>query len=388
MCLPTSVLLFLQLIALVVAATNEDIGNVFSLTKKDVPPGESCPGTIRHNQFNKTGPGDGYIRIPHEHVSADTSRCSAKGERPYTPLLDSSAFESEFKRNADLFPISNNSDLGLLERLRQSKAIIGILEFGDLNCGKHQFRKGTIVAVVRNRTVPLPELGLFNLIDNATYLLMFESNVPNPKRCVYRTAFAKSSGRQVPDCFPAQMTLEVSGKSVRMDQLKHGSRVASGSAGHSQVYAFSHRDHSSMGRYIRFSTDNTKHLIVSKGHYVFSGGILRPAHTIQVGDVLDTRTGYSRVVRVEPSVLLRGRFNPHTFSGEMLVNNFRVSAFTQELHPTVAHYLLAPVRLLWRATGGWSDRASPLRWLHGETKLRGLTRFLPSGPAKFGWQTY
>lgn len=384
--LSASVPFLFLFVMLASAATKDDIKNVFSLSERDVPAGEVCPQTIRHEAFEKSGPGGGYIRIPHTSISIDTSQCTARGERPYIPLLDSNVFESEFKRNADVFPISTNEDLGLLGLLQRSKSIIGFLEFGDLSCGRHTFRKGTIVAVVRNNTAPLAELGLVNLVNNATYLLMLESNVPNPKRCVYRTAaLSKSTHPRVPDCFPGQATLTSTSGIVRMDQLKHGARIAVGGSQHSNVFAFSHRDPSSIGRYIRFTTDTHSSLAVSKGHYVFSDGILKPAHMIRVGDVLDTRSGSARVTMVEPSVLMQGRYNPHTLSGEMLVNGFRVSSYTQELHPSIAHLLLSPIRVLWRFTDGWDDRFSPLLWLHGETKLRRLTRFIPSGPDELKW---
>lgn len=297
-------------------------------------------------------------------------------------MLDADELEKEMKRNSHIFKISSNADRGLLKALLDIRSIIGVELHGNLRCDNIMFRKGTIYAIVRNDTKAAPKLGLDHLLDGATYLLIFETE-PDAKRCVYRSE-TKVKRKAPIDCFPAHASVAIGDAHVRMDQLSHGALIRTG-VSHSRVFAFSHRDKTSTKHFMRFTTRSGARLTISSGHYVYSHGKMRAARTIRVGDVLDTAKGHERVHRVEPSVLARGVYNPHTESGTMLVGDgearFHVSCYTESVHPHLAKILLTPVRLAWRLTGGWRASHSPLRILHKESRLRIAARWLPRGPA-------
>lgn len=217
------------LIQSAICATSNDIKGVFSLWKATTKTTKLCPQVIRHTAFASTGPNGGYIRIYHNTTEVSRGvKCTSKSEFPYTVLLDSATLKKEVDNNPVLFPLSSNEDLGLLDRLRETGSIVGTEAFGDRVCGPYTFRKGTIVAFVRNSTRPVPALGLSGLVDGDKYLLMFEARVPNPKRCVYRSAAvaAKPKTRRRPDCFPSSARVSLhDGSTVRMDALSHGTKT-------------------------------------------------------------------------------------------------------------------------------------------------------------------
>lgn len=361
------------------AAIPSDIKSVFSLSKKDGA--SSCPPTLQPLEYTDVG---GYLRIYNSKLRAGTGLCATSQE--FIPLLSAPIVEKELKRNSDLFRLTNR-DRGFLKHLRRTHSIIGMNAYYNLVCGNTIFRKGTIMAFVRNKTEPVPELGLSDLLNGFTYLLMLETGVSSPKRCVYKTSAPKqddsgtAATTQRIDCFPAHATVQLSTsqRSIRMDQLEHGHAITD----HGPVFAFSHRDPTSVASYIRFTADNGKTLMVSPGHYVFSAGKLRVAGSIRTGDYLDGQGAQKmRVVSIERNVRARGMFNPHTASGQLIVDGFRVSCYTRAVHPYLAHKLLLPVRMLYQFAGS----VAPLRWLHKESSFRRLVGFLPKGPLALEWQ--
>jgi len=355
------------------AAVPSDIKSTFSLSTQDDRGPNGCPATLQPLEYTDT---NGYLRIYNGKLRAGTRLCSAPAS--FIPLLSAPVLERELSRNSDLLTVDNR-DRGLLKNLQITHSIVGINAYSDLICGKSTFRKGTIMAFIRNATAAVPELGLSDALKDFTYLLMLETGVKAPKRCIYKTAGDFTQRR--PDCFPAHATVQLATtqRSVRMDQLDHGHHIEH----HGPVFAFSHRDAASIGSYIRFSTDNDMSLMVSPGHYVFSAGKMRVAHSIRTGDFLDGKHGQKmRVVQVENNVRARGRFNPHTPSGQLIVDGFRVSCYTQAVHPFLAHKALLPVRFLYHLTGA----IAPLSWLHKDSSLRRLASFLPNGPLALEWQ--
>ena len=83
---------------------------------------------------------------------------------------------------------------------------------------------------------------------------------------------------------------------------------------------------------------------LTAGHFVPVGGVLKPAGKVAVGDVLTLGDGRTAAVTDRVAEAALGLFNPHTASGTLLVDGVLVSAYTEAVHPTVAHLLLAPLR--------------------------------------------
>lgn len=136
----------------------------------------------------------------------------------------------------------------------------------------------------------------------------------------------------------------------------------------SDVYGWSHRLPGGTHTYVRLThapagaaaaaaaaggpPAPTRDLLLSPGHLVYvNGGALVAARAVAVGDRLATPAvpGGESTVVATGRVGATGKMNPHTLSGELLVDGVRVSTYTDALHPAMAHALLAPVRAAYRA---------------------------------------
>ncbi|KAK1858516.1 hypothetical protein I4F81_001117 [Pyropia yezoensis] len=169
-----------------------------------------------------------------------------------------------------------------------------------------------------------------------------------------------------PACFPAAATVELAdGSTTELAALSAGMavRVAQGAhtGAHSHVYGWSHRQLDGRHTYVRLShvpeaaagdeRPAPRHLLLSPGHLLYVGGSLVPARSVRVGDALATpgvAGGVSRVVATGTTTAA-GKVNPHTLSGDLLVDGVRVSTYTDALPTVVAHALLAPARAAFRA---------------------------------------
>ena len=161
-------------------------------------------------------------------------------------------------------------------------------------------------------------------------------------------------------CFPAAATVELAdGSTAALGALPAGSTVRVGARTHSDVFGWSHRQTGGRHAYVRLTHVDgagapaaaTRDLLLSPGHLVYANGMRVPARDVVVGDALTTpgtATRVSRVVAVGSAVAV-GKVNPHTLHGDVVVDGVRVSSYTDALHPTVAHALLAPARAAYRA---------------------------------------
>lgn len=166
-----------------------------------------------------------------------------------------------------------------------------------------------------------------------------------------------------------------SGETKQMHELKVGDVVK---AAHpdtfSAVYFFSHADADVRASAVRIETSISGVVFTaSPGHLLYVNGHLVEAGRIRVGDILhvardddddDDDSGSSTpsvdaiVVAVARSVV-RGRFNPHTLHGDIVVNGIAASSFTTAVHPAVARTLLLPFRAAYRALGAhWTVKTA------------------------------
>uniref|UniRef100_A0A7S0XIC4 Lysine-specific metallo-endopeptidase domain-containing protein n=1 Tax=Erythrolobus madagascarensis TaxID=708628 RepID=A0A7S0XIC4_9RHOD len=157
-------------------------------------------------------------------------------------------------------------------------------------------------------------------------------------------------------CFPASAFVELeSGERRRMDEVKIGDVVVvgfdeknGGEKVFSAVYAFGHRDERIVANdYVRIAVSCGETLLVSEGHLVYANGQLRAARDVVVGDSMrcvsfggTLLAQHGIVERVEPGVTRRGRFNPHTKHGDIVVDGVVSSTYTDIFSPTLAHCLL------------------------------------------------
>lgn len=183
-------------------------------------------------------------------------------------------------------------------------------------------------------------------------------------------------------CFPGDSTVTISdGSTVMIKDLKVGTHVLSDSGTFSPVFMFGHRDTKSWMPVIEIRAAGSSGTVrMSPGHYLYVDGRLRTAEKVVVGDMVTTATGESvPVIEVTKSVG-HGMYAPTTMSGSLVVDGVLASAYTNAVHPSVAHWLLAPMRLMYRARLlphlSWLERRS---WAWLARKLR-----VARGPDTFG----
>lgn len=153
-------------------------------------------------------------------------------------------------------------------------------------------------------------------------------------------------------CFPASAVVYLkSGNTVQMSELQIGDWVSSGGDSFSPVIGFTHRSSNAVSTLIRFRIEAGQSIAMSPGHYIYANDDLKAASQVKIGDILELRYGQREAVRSVELEVATGLFNPQTYSGDIDVDNFRVSTYTRAIPPTTAHRLLAPLRLLYSLVG-------------------------------------
>lgn len=160
-------------------------------------------------------------------------------------------------------------------------------------------------------------------------------------------------------CFPATATVRLaSGAVKRMDDITVGDLVQVSTlrrtvASHSDdvehhfspVFFFSHRQFAGYYPFVQLETHDNRSLVVSPSHYVYLTRGLVPARSVRIGDSLISDTGVAAAVVTSISYTRReGLFNPHTTHGDIVVDGFHTSCYTEAIRPYTAHAFLAPLR--------------------------------------------
>lgn len=148
-------------------------------------------------------------------------------------------------------------------------------------------------------------------------------------------------------CFPSssQVTL-ANGTKILMNDLIVGHQVFVNSKESSNVFMFSHRYPEVQTIFVELATDAGHLLQLTVGHYLYVNGAVAPASSVKVGDSLESETGAAVKVSSVSNVKATGLFNPHTLQGDIVVNGIRTTTYTDAIHPTLAHALLAPARAM------------------------------------------
>lgn len=156
-------------------------------------------------------------------------------------------------------------------------------------------------------------------------------------------------------CFPRSAEVELMDGSVKlMKDVRIGDSVHVGDGQFSPVIMFTHQDDDARTWFVRVITDDNNVLVASAGHYVYANGQLMPMRKIRVGDAMQViynhrrSDGASMTVRSVSKVRGNGLYNPQTASGDIVVNGFKSSCYTEAVQVNTAHALLLPIRLLRR----------------------------------------
>lgn len=149
-------------------------------------------------------------------------------------------------------------------------------------------------------------------------------------------------------CFPAHATVRLENGTVkRMEDVKVGDRVHVGGREYSTVFSWGHRDERKWAGFVKIVTGDTA-IELSPHHYIFVDDHLTIASAARVGSSLTLANGTLAAMTSVSYTSHRGVFNPHTMAGEIAINGVKASVYTQALHPTLAHALLALPRLAYR----------------------------------------
>lgn len=150
-------------------------------------------------------------------------------------------------------------------------------------------------------------------------------------------------------CFPATSTVELeSGKSINLDRLQLGDKVRVGPSEFSEVYFFSTEMADTTSKFVKLATDSGA-VTMTQGHYLYVNGALKVASDVQVGDNVVLGNGTHVAVNEVTSVWAPGLYNPHTLHGDIVVDGIHTSTYTDAVHPTLAHALMAPLRTMYSA---------------------------------------
>lgn len=152
-------------------------------------------------------------------------------------------------------------------------------------------------------------------------------------------------------CFSDDATVTLhTGEVVTMAKLQLADRVSIDSSHHSDVYFFGHRDPVALSEFVRIESTSAanKPLFISPGHYLYVNGRLATASTVGVGDKLRDPKGKDTLQVVSVSrEMRRGLYAPTTLHGDLVVDGVVVSCYTNVLHPSTAHRLLKPLRVMY-----------------------------------------
>lgn len=158
-------------------------------------------------------------------------------------------------------------------------------------------------------------------------------------------------------CFPSSARVRTRRGEISMRDLQTADVVQTGVAKWGRVIGWTHRDRGVQTReFVRLVTRGGQELTATSGHYVYANGIVMPAERVCVGDALwsagEHTDGASKeridttIVSVTRGVMEIGLYNPQTTDGNIVVNGFVVTTYTEAVPPVLAHALLTPIRAL------------------------------------------
>lgn len=199
----------------------------------------------------------------------------------------------------------------------------------------------------------------FTLESNISYVFVGSD-------CLYSRLSDEEAKAQLGEaCFPAnEQVMMHDGRLSPIQNLKVGDSLASRSSmSPCSVIGWTHWRPSVLRPFIQIKAENGRSLIVSHRHFVYLCDTLHPARMIKVGDCIRFVSNglYNQTTVISIAhVWRRGVFNAQTTCGDIVVNDFMCSTYTEAIagSPLAAHALLLPIRA---AAHRWPDL---LAWTH------------------------
>ena len=149
-------------------------------------------------------------------------------------------------------------------------------------------------------------------------------------------------------CFPAtaKILVYIEGMpvSLSMKNLKIGEMVFTPES--SPIFFFSHRDENAQSSFI-FLQSNRSSILLSPDHLIFIDGRFIQAKMVKIGSMAMDAAGNLMQITATSTEWAKGLYNPHSMTGELIVDNFRVSCYTNAIRHEFAHALLAPLRAMY-----------------------------------------
>lgn len=406
-----------------------DVGGVYSRILPTTDAGNNCPKRIDHVTLPATS--DGEVTVAHSTIIMDSVRCSSVGTLELVPETE----VSEGDVRSLLGDFNNDikgSDIASLQN--QIQRVLRGVETIPRTCGTRIIPTGTTVVFFSEET----DITFKDLLLGREYKYLALGNAAKKLGCLYRadparlpevsppalpsatpasvtpgggtqnqnigdpTAAPTPSPTEAKDgsegsCFPAsaRVTLE-SGESTSVSALTVGSRVrvaadtsaVPSAVSHSDVFVFSHHLTAPHVTYTFVNITSTAgaSILLTPDHYLhlYGGTVAAPslitARSVKPGTALIAADGSRSVVASVSTAVAAGLVNPHTLSGQLIVDGFQVSSYTATLHPSLAAAALAPLRWAYRLVGGRVDVTGGL--FHGGAQWVVRTGWLPRGPLR------
>lgn len=353
-------------------------------------PAESCPSiSVQYQTILPKG--DGTYRVPHSRILMNGKKCGTLGDNASEDELwvddHMELMPVEFLANESIsrkkgtnaafmklrrrrFPLAFYN-FSLSERYQDpigSNTWIGFERLSDRVCGNRlsgqvRLPQNALIIFGKNDDVRVKLTKLITRLTGGEFILEkfhpYQISFVNPPDgsdehlcpLIFLERGRLEEEGEVRACFPATGTVQLStGAVIPMRDLRVGDRVLDDSGGYSPVYMFSHRSSTARAEFVRLHTDNDHILTLSPGHYVHTPIGLATAAAIQMGDTVMTASGKALVKRTERT-WARGLYNPHTISGNLVVDGVVASVYTSAVEPCVAHALLVPIRAIFWLAG-------------------------------------
>ena len=153
-----------------------------------------------------------------------------------------------------------------------------------------------------------------------------------------------------PVCFPGEATVVLKdGTMKKMADLAIGDHIQISADGEcSEVYLFTHALPTAEANFLTFTLESGITLSLTPCHYIYVNGTLMSAERAVVGDTVESTTSKSDRIKEITLERKQGLYNPHTLTGDIMVNNVRTSTYTHILPAGMAHAILEPVRFLYK----------------------------------------
>lgn len=148
-------------------------------------------------------------------------------------------------------------------------------------------------------------------------------------------------------CFPSDAKVILkSGASKKMSELEIGDSVLVSKKVFSKVFSFTHRDYNITYKFVRIFVEDSTYIDMSPGHYIYVNKEreVKEAQNVKIGEYLVKTSGENLRVSSITNVWKSGLFNPHTMQGDISVNSFITTTYTDAVSDFAAHSMLLPLR--------------------------------------------